>query len=238
MNFAGTRLADSNAELVNCYQVVRDHVDVLIEQLTCHRQQHQKEYYYHIRAQDTADLSPIDRAARLIYLNKTCYNGLYRVNRAGQFNVPMGRYKNPTIFDATVLQSASLALQGVDIVQADFRELVHWAQPGDFIYFDPPYVPLTKTASFTSYTAVTFGERDQTELAAVFHELDRRGCLLMLSNSWTPAILSLYQNFHCLEVKASRAINSKASKRGPVSELLVTNYFFTIPHAQNPNERR
>jgi DNA adenine methylase len=229
---ASVRLADSNTDLINCYQVVRDDVAALIEKLTAHREHHQKDYYYHIRAQTVAELSPVERAARLIYLNKTCYNGLYRVNRAGQFNVPIGRYKNPTIFDAATLQSASHALHGVEIVHADFRELRHWAQAGDFIYFDPPYAPLTKTASFTSYTAVTFGEREQQELAAVFHELDRRGCRLMLSNSWTPAILSLYQkNFHCLEVKASRAINSKASKRGPVSELLVTNYPVTIPDA-------
>ncbi|HRQ38419.1 MAG TPA: DNA adenine methylase [Chloroflexota bacterium] len=224
VHFSDVHLADSNAELVNCYQVVRDEVDALIEQLTQHRQQHQQTYYYQIRAQNTAELSPVARAARLIYLNKTCYNGLYRVNRAGQFNVPMGRYKNPAIFDTTALQSASRALQGVEVVQADFRELLHWAQAGDFIYFDPPYAPLSKTSSFTSYTADAFGEQEQVELAAVLHELDQRGCKVMLSNSWTPAILALYQDFHCLELKASRAINSKASKRGPVSELLALNY--------------
>lgn len=239
---AGVRLADSNTELVNCYQVVRDDVPALMEKLTKHREQHQQDYYYQIRAQHVSELSPVERAARFIYLNKTCYNGLYRVNRAGQFNVPLGRYKNPAIFDEAVLQSASRALQGVDIVQADFRELLHWAQAGDFIYLDPPYAPLTKTANFTSYTAVTFGEREQTELAAVFHELHRRGCLLMLSNSWTETTLALYREFHCREVKASRAINSKASKRGPVSELLVTNYPVTIAHAQanaqDPNDHR
>lgn len=222
--FAGARLADSNTELVNCYQVVRDDVDTLIAQLTQHRQQHQKDYYYSIRAQQVAELSPVARAARFIYLNKTCYNGLYRVNRAGQFNVPMGRYQNPAIFDAATLHSASHALQGVAIVPADFRELLDWAQNGDFIYFDPPYAPLSPTASFTSYTPHPFGQREQQELAAVYHELDRRGCRLMLSNSWTPMILDLYRDFHCLELKASRAINSKADKRGQVSEVLVINY--------------
>lgn len=223
-SLASARLADSNTELINCYQVVRDDVSGLIEQLTHHRQQHHKDYYYHIRAQQVADLPPVDRAARFIYLNKTCYNGLYRVNRAGQFNVPMGRYQNPAIFDTAALHSASRALQGVAIVQADFRELLDWAQSGDFIYFDPPYAPLSPTASFTSYTPHPFGQREQQELAAVYHELDRRGCLLMLSNSWTPTILDLYGDFHCLELKASRAINSKADKRGQVSEVLVMNY--------------
>lgn len=222
--FSGARLADSNTELINCYQVVRDDAAGLIEKLTNHRQQHQKDYYYHIRAQQVTDLSPVDRAARFIYLNKTCYNGLYRVNRAGQFNVPMGRYQNPAIFDAAALHSASRALQGVEIAQADFRELLDWAQGGDFIYFDPPYVPLSPTASFTSYTPHPFGEGDQQELADVYRELNRRGCLLMLSNSWTPTILALYRDFHCRELKASRAINSKADKRGLVSEVLVINY--------------
>ncbi len=222
--FTAARLTDSNPELINCYTVVRDAVSDLIALLTLHRQQHSQEYYYHLRALQPADLTPVARAARLIYLNKTCYNGLYRVNRAGQFNVPIGSYKNPLIFDPAELFSASRALQGVDLAVADFRQALQWAQPGDFLYFDPPYAPLSKTASFTSYTQNPFGAAEQKELAAVLHALSQRGCKVMLSNSWVDSILELYQDFHCVEIQAGRAINSNPDRRGKVRELLATNY--------------
>ncbi len=230
LHFTGARLTDSNAELVNGYIIVRDEVAALIELLTQHRSRHDKAYYYQVRALRAEGLSPLERAARLIYLNKTCFNGLYRVNRAGRFNVPMGRYENPRIFDTDDLLNASRALQGVDLAVADFREVLNWARAGDFLYFDPPYAPVSKTANFTSYTTSTFGDAEQQELAAVLHELDRRGCKVMLSNSWVDSILELYKDFRCIELKATRAINSNPDKRGKVSELLAINYETTNHH--------
>ena len=218
------RLTDSNMELVNCYQAVRDHVDELIDRLTLHKQKHGREYYYQVRSWLPQVLTPEEAAARFIYLNKTCYNGLYRVNRKGQFNVPMGSYKNPSIFDADNLRHASNMLRGVEIVVADFREVVNCAASGDFVYFDPPYHPLSRTANFTSYTEHPFGEEQQRELAQVFRALDRKGCKVMLSNSWTPFILDLYRGFRFVEVKAARAINSKAGGRGKISEAVVLNF--------------
>lgn len=218
------RLTDSNAELVNCYTMVRDDVDSLIASLAKHRQQHSPDHYYEVRAQTPDALREVERAARLIYLNKTCYNGLYRVNRQGQFNVPMGSYKNPRIFDPAELRRASRALQNAEIEVAPFASVVKRARRGDFVYFDPPYHPLSNTANFTSYTQSTFGEQEQHELAHAFRELDRKGCKVMLSNSWTPFIRNLYKGFRLVEVKAVRVINSKAERRGKVSELVVLNY--------------
>lgn len=220
------KLGDSNAELVNCYRVVRDDVEALITLLAEHKQLHSKEHYYAIRALDRQTeqpLTPIERAARVIYLNKTCFNGLWRVNSKGQFNVPVGSYKNPPILDADNLRAASEALKEADLMHGDFRAQVGEAQPGDFVYFDPPYVPLNATANFTSYTADDFTLEDQRDLADLFATLDKRGCHVMLSNSDTPLVRELYTGF-CIEtVQANRAINSKASKRGPISELVVTN---------------
>ncbi|RME78267.1 MAG: DNA adenine methylase [Chloroflexi bacterium] len=224
IQFKTARLTDANAELINCYVAVRDNVDELIVLLTRHRERHSKDYYYSIRSLQVENLSPVERAARFIYLNKTCYNGLYRVNRSGQFNVPMGSYVNPRVFEEAELKSASFALQGVELKTADFREVLSWAQAGDFIYFDPPYAPLSKTSSFTSYTETPFGEEEQQALASVFRELDHRGCKLMLSNSWVDDTLALYKDFNCIAVKASRAINSNPEGRGKIRELLVLNY--------------
>lgn len=217
-------LSDRNPDLINCYEVVRDRVEDLILLLNQYRQQHSKRFYYHIRSLAHHQLDPLTRAARLIYLNKTCFNGLYRVNRAGQFNVPMGSYRNPQIVNAAVLRQASAALQNVALEVADFTGVLQWAKAGDFIYFDPPYYPLSKTASFTSYTHQPFGEAEHHALAAVVAELDRRGCLVMLSNAWVEPILSLYQRWRCIELKAGRAINSNGQGRGKISELLVINY--------------
>lgn len=224
IDFCEARLTDSNRELINCYTVVRNDIEQLIEQLTTYKKQHNRTQYYKVRGLDTNRLAPVERAARFIYLNKTCYNGLYRVNRSGQFNVPMGSYKNPGIFDEDALMKASQALQGVDIQVADFREALSWAREGDFIYFDPPYAPVSKTSSFTGYTEAPFGDREQKELANTFRQLSQRGCKLMLSNSWVHSTLALYKEFNCIEVKASRAINSNPDGRGKISELLVINY--------------
>lgn len=224
VNFSLARITDTNAELVNTYCVVRDDVKALIQLLFAHRKNHSKEYYYEVRALHPGRLSNIERAARFIYLNKTCFNGLYRVNRSGQFNVPMGSYKDPAIFDVDELVTASQALQNVVLEVSDFRDTLQWAQAGDFIYLDPPYAPVSKTSSFTSYTEKPFGEQEQKELFSLFCHLDNIGCKVMLSNSWVDSILELYKNFTCIEVKASRAINSKPEKRGKISELVVINY--------------
>lgn len=219
-------LLDNNDELINAYRVVRDDLDELLDILSMHQRNHCAQYYYRIRNLDRGEvtLSRVERAARTIYLNRTCYNGLYRVNSKGQFNVPMGSYKNPIILDRDTLTAASIALQGVHIETRDFRVVVEMGQAGDFFYFDPPYHPLSKTASFTSYTASSFSEQDQRDLADVFARLTAKGCLCMLSNSHTPFILELYRGFRIETVRAIRAINSDANGRGKIEEVVILNY--------------
>ncbi len=219
-------LFDHNEELINVYQMIRDSVDGLIRCLARHKDRHCKDYYYKIRGLDRKDIQLLDeeRAARTIYLNRTCYNGLYRVNRKGQFNVPFGSYKNPQILYEAVLRAANLALQGVTIDVIDFRELVNFAQAGDFFYFDPPYDPVSKTASFTSYTPDSFKDEDQRDLAAVFRQLTQKGCLCMLSNSYTSFILELYRDFRIELVQAKRRVNSRATGRGNIAEVVVLNH--------------
>ncbi len=224
IRWQSSRLSDINAELVNCYQVVRDQVQELMVALTQHRTHHDRAYYYHIRNRDPQALDRVQRAAQLIYLNKTCYNGLYRVNRTGKFNVPMGRYRNPSIFDPDQLQQASLALQNAVIEVADFTQVLSWAQAGDLIYFDPPYVPASATANFTSYTRQPFDMPAQQALAAVYRQLHQRGCYVLLSNSWSASVLALYQGFRWVELHATRMINSHPGKRGRVPEILVLNF--------------
>lgn len=218
------RLSDYNWKLVETYEVVRDRPDELIEALKPHK--NEKEYYYKVRSQDPHDLTPVQRAARLIYMNKTCYNGLYRENQKGEFNVPFGRYKRPKICDEERLHAASCALQGVELCAVDFEEAIADAGEGDFVYFDPPYVPLNATSSFTSYSRYGFDDEDHRRLAAAFQELTERGCLVMLSNSSAPLVYDLYEgnDYHIEKVQARRNINSKAHKRGPVTELLIMNY--------------
>ncbi len=215
-------LSDSNATLVELYQIVRDNVEELIGKLEEHT--NDKRYYYNVRSQNPKALSAVERAARFIFLNKTCYNGLYRVNSKGSFNVPFGHYKNPQICDAERLRAASAVLQISTISAVDFEEALSEAGAQDFVYCDPPYHPLNETSSFTSYTAGKFDADDQRRLARVYRELDRRNCRVMLSNSDTPLIRELYQDFQIIEVQANRAINSKANGRGKITELLVINY--------------
>ena len=215
-------LMDLNPELINAYLVVRDNVELLIEDLKTH--QATQEYYYKTRAVDPKDLSPVSRASRLIYLNRTCFNGLYRVNRKGQFNVPYGRYKNPTICDGENLRACSKILRKSSIRVADFSEVLEHAESGDFVYMDPPYYPLTNTAYFTDYTVHGFGDDEQKRLSDVYRDLDKRGCQVMLSNSDVPRVRDLYSGFKVITVRANRQINSKASLRGPVSEVVITNY--------------
>ena len=219
-------LWDSNSELIETFMAVRSEVEHLIELLRQHHKQHSESYYYEVRAQPPQARAA--RAARLIYLNKTGFNGLYRVNSRGLFNVPFGHRAKPEIFNEALLRATSAALQKAELESRDFRDLSGVARKGDFIYFDPPYQPLSKTSSFTSYTSGSFGEKDQNDLADLYAKLDRRGCLLMLSNSDTPLIRKLYAGFRIHCVSARRMINSNGDKRGPVSEVVVLNYG---PHA-------
>ncbi len=220
------RLGDVNAELVNVYQVVRAKCDELIEDLSRHR--HEKEYFLELRNADRQEnykyWSDVQRASRFIYLNKTCFNGLYRVNSKGQFNVPFGDYKNPNFLDEKNLRACSQVLAAARLAQADFEEIVESAEEGDFVYFDPPYVPLSESSSFTSYSKEGFGLQEQERLASCFSSLSERGVQCMLSNSDTSIVRELYGGFRIEQVFAPRAINSKATKRGAIAELIIRNY--------------
>lgn len=223
-------LIDRLEELVNCYRVIQTRVGELVGELRRHEPHKLDEgYYYEVRGWDRQPgyelRSDVDRAARFLFLNRTCYNGLYRVNQQGQFNVPFGRYQNPTICDEDNLRAANQALHGVTLLMGDFSRCLQVAEAGDFIYLDPPYHPLSDTASFTSYTASDFGTQDQQRLASAFRELDERGCQLMLSNSCTDLIRELYDGYQQVEVRAIRAISCKGSERGAIPELLVMNRY-------------
>lgn len=222
-------LADINPELVNVYRCVRDYPQAVMAHLQVHRDRHSRTYYYALRSQRHLSC-PIERAARLLYLNKTCYNGLYRENSKGHFNVPMGSYKNPAICDVDLLISASQALQAADIYQAPFDQIIHWAeQESDFVYLDPPYHPISTTSNFTGYSRYGFTAADQRRLQEVFVTLARRGVKVMLSNSNCGFIRELYQDYPQHLIQASRAINSNAQRRGRISELLITSYPVSLP---------
>jgi len=215
-------LSDLNSELVNAFVMVKTNCETLLDSLERH--ENERDYYYRIRELDPDGLDPVERASRFIYLNKTCYNGLYRVNKQGKFNVPYGRYKNPTYADPVQLRLASESLQGAEIRVADFEAVLEMACAGDFVYFDPPYQPVSATSKFTSYTADAFDEHEQRRLARVFCELDRRGCFAMMSNSDSPLIHQLYSGFRIEKVMARRCINCKGERRGAIPETLVLNY--------------
>lgn len=215
----GARLSDINAELINAYQVVRDRVETLIVLLGGFR--NESDFYYEMRAKDPRTLDPIQRAARLLYLNKTCFNGLFRENRRGDFNVPFGRYACPQICNANELRAASQALRGVAIECVGFAEAAAAVRPGDFVYCDPPYAPVSRTASFVSYSSGGFGDAEQTQLAELAAALGARGANVLLSNSAVPLTTALYRDFFVEQVQASRAINSRGDRRGKVSELLI-----------------
>ncbi|OGZ62795.1 MAG: hypothetical protein A2639_00325 [Candidatus Staskawiczbacteria bacterium RIFCSPHIGHO2_01_FULL_34_27] len=218
-------LSDLNNDLVVTYSVIKSNVEELIVSLKKHKID--KEYFLKLRAENPHKLPDIDIASRFIYLNRTCFNGMYRVNSKGGFNVPFGKYSNPLICDENNLRKASNALKNVEIKKQDYKEVLKKAKKGDFIYFDPPYYPISKTASFTSYTSEAFLDKEQTELRNTFLELHKRGCFVMLSNSDTPFINNIYSGIkgvHITKVQAGRAINSDASKRGKITEVLITNY--------------
>jgi DNA adenine methylase len=219
-------LSDCNAELINLYTVVRDNVEELIQNLGKHR--FTESYFYKVRAQDrSADYwvrSPLERASRFLFLNKTCFNGLYRVNSRGEFNVPYGDYDQPNLGDPINLRRCSEVLKSVELCVGSFQDVGTIAKGGDFVYFDPPYVPLSTTSSFTSYTKEGFGPKEQEQLVTLCQDLDRNGVLFLLSNSDSEITRALYKGFELRSVMAARAINSRGAGRGKISELLVSNY--------------
>ena len=223
---SGAMLSDINRELINVYRIVQDQVEALIKDLKRHR--HNSRYFYELRSADRKTdfwtWSEIERAGRTIFLNKTCFNGLFRVNSRGEFNVPFGDYKNPTIADEENLRSCAAALRGAELEVQPFDRIRDFVRSGDFVYFDPPYLPLTPTANFTSYHSSGFGFQDHVKLRDLCIDLDKKGVRFMLSNSHTPQVLELFEGFDIDVVYANRAINSKAEGRGKVREVIVRNY--------------
>ncbi len=217
-------LNDSNADLIALYTALQDDVASVIKRLQLHRERHDERHYYAMREQwneHHAEWSNAERAAAFIYLNKTCFNGLWRVNRSGDFNVPIGRYTDPPICVPDALRAAHLVLSRAELRNGDYQEAVADAQKGDFIYFDPPYDPVSATSNFTSYSAVGFGADDQRALADCARRLVAKGCYVMLSNNDTPFVRSIYKGFRIDRVKCARAINSNAAKRGDVDEVIA-----------------
>jgi len=219
---------DINQELINVYKVIKHNVDDLIIDLSKHI--NEKEYYYRIRDLDRTEeyvnLSPVEKASRIIYLNRTCYNGLFRVNSQGHFNVPFGNYKKPNFENKILLKAVSDFLNKIDvsILNDDFETVLEQAKKGDFVYLDPPYDPISDTSSFTGYDLNGFSTEDQVRLKKVFDKLNTKGCKVLLSNSGTEFIKDLYKGYINVIVTATRAINSDATKRGYIEELLVMNY--------------
>ncbi|MGO9839028.1 MAG: DNA adenine methylase [Polyangiaceae bacterium] len=213
-------LADFNERLIRTYRGVKNNVDDVIRLLTDYP--HDEKFFYQLRGIDIDVRTDAEVAAWFIYLNRTGFNGLYRVNQRNPFNVPFGRYANPTICDAATLRSCSAALADAELVVEDFEAVVSRATREDFVYFDPPYVPLSMTSSFTSYTSSGFGIEDQTRLRDVALGLKKRGVRVLLSNSSAPVVRDLYrEGFETVEVSATRAVNSKASGRGAIIELVI-----------------
>ena len=217
-------LNDKNTELINAYKQIKINPNKLLEELEILKNNHSKEYFYKIRNLDRDfdfySLSEVFRAARFIYLNKTCFNGLCRYNAKGNFNTPMGSYKNPKIYDKDLIFSVHKVLKNVSITNKDFEVVSLKAKKGDFIYFDPPYYPLNKTSSFVSYTD-NFSANEQIRLYKLFKMLDCEGIKVLQSNSNTDFIKELYKDFEIIEVISKRAINCKGDKRGKITELII-----------------
>lgn len=213
-------LSDKNQDLVDVYRALKENVERVLVELTKLKKRHSEEEYYRIRDSNPRSLST--RAARFIYLNKTGFNGLYRVNRSGKFNVPFGRYDNPTIVDPTRLRLAAKALAAAEILDADFEEVCRMAKRGDAVYLDPPYLPVSRTASFAEYHREPFGIEEHRRLAGTFASLQERGVVAVLSNSHTPETEALFKRFDYSVVHARRSINSDIRGRGPIGEILVS----------------
>ena len=236
-------ISDKNLELINTYKSIRDNVDILIKSLKEMEEQYipldnenRKDYYYKKREEYNSlkinsEVNSIEKAVLFIFLNKTCFNGLYRVNKKGEFNVPMGAYKKPKICDEENLKNVSLTLRNVKIVYADYRESEKFIDDKTFVYIDPPYRPLNITSSFTSYTENNFNDKEQIELAEYINVLNKKGAKIVISNSDPKNnniddnfFDELYKNYNINRVKATRMLNSNASLRGAINELLITNY--------------
>jgi len=214
---------DSNDELINCYQIIKKKPEELIVALKLHK--NDKEHFLKVRKQSSSDLTDVERAARFIFLNRTCFNGLWRVNKKNQFNTPFGNYKNPKIVNTELLRAVSIFLKEVKISNEDFESfLLKNAKKGDFIYFDPPYHPVGKYSDFKRYTKDFFGKEEQIKLSQLFIKLDKRGCKLLLSNSYSDFIIDLYSKFKIETVLARRNINKDPNGRGQIKEILVKNY--------------
>jgi DNA adenine methylase len=219
---------DANSELINVYKVVRDNVDELIDDLKTHK--NEADYFYKIRSldrdEDFCNISDLKKASRIIFLNKTCFNGLYRVNNAGEFNTPFGNYKNPNIVNKETLKAVSIYLNNnaIEILNKDYFDVLENIDKNSFVYFDPPYDPISQSSSFTGYTQGGFNAKDQEKLRDVCHELNEQGVKFLLSNSATKFIEKLYSGYKIEYVKASRAINSVSEKRGNIDEVLIRNY--------------
>jgi DNA adenine methylase len=220
---------DLNSEIINVYNVIKNDVDNLIEELKDHL--NNPEYFYKLRCLDRDEkkfgkLSDVEKAARIIYLNKTCFNGLFRVNSQGQFNAPFGNYKNPNYINAEVLKAVSLLLNNnkIEICNGSYEKMLARIKKGDFVYIDPPYDPVSDTASFTGYNLDKFGREEQKKLKGFCDLLDKKGAYFLLSNSSTDFIKELYGKYRIEFVQVPRMINVDASKRGRVDEVLVKNY--------------
>lgn len=219
---------DSNSELINTYNVIKDNLEELVIDLKKH--ENNSEYFYSIRALDRSkefdNLTNIQKASRIIYLNKTCYNGLYRVNNSGEFNTPFGNYKSPNIVNEITLKAVNRYLNENDIriLNLDFKISLRNIRRNAFVYFDPPYDPVSKSSNFTGYVQGGFNESDQIRLKETCDSLNERGVKFLLSNSSTDFIRELYRDYQIINIKANRSINSVATKRGEVDEVLVRNY--------------
>lgn len=223
-------ISDTNAELINLYRVIRDTPQELLKDLQTHL--NEEEYFYDLRSKDRNEdiwnrMTEIQRASRLIFLNKTCFNGLYRVNNSGEFNAPFGRYKNPRIADDVTINAVSKYFNSSDtkILHGDYQAAVTTAQKGDFVYFDPPYDPVSQSANFTGYTSGGFDRTEQTRLKEVCDHLTKKNVHILVSNSATDFIKTLYSSnkYKVSEIKARRAINSNGKDRGEVAEVLISN---------------
>lgn len=224
---------DFNKELMNVYQVIKDNPDGLLEVLKKHKESNSEDYFYKIRSLDRDDdyenLSNEERAGRIIYLNKTCYNGLFRVNRAGFFNTPYGKYKNPSIVNEVTIKAMSKYFNSANIkfLTGDYKEALKGLRRGSFVYFDPPYMPISSSSNFTGYTEIGFDYEKQVELRDECLKLHNKGIKFIQSNSYTPEILEMYSDssvFNIKIVQAKRNINSQSDKRGEISEVLIYNY--------------
>lgn len=221
---------DFNAELINCYQQIKDNPQELIEILKVHQEYNSKEYYLDLRSADRDEridmMSEVQRAARILYMLRVNFNGLYRVNSKNQFNVPYGRYKSPKIVDEELISAISVYLNNnqLEIKVGDFEKAIVDVRTGDFVYFDPPYIPLSETSAFTSYTHEGFSFADQVRLRDVFKRLSDTGAYVMLSNSSSALVEELYKDFNIHYVEATRTNGAKSSSRGKISEIIVTNY--------------